>query len=647
MNKEEAIMYLYKSYVTNKKNSSIVFDNDALRNGVLIDNKCKKQIIALAIKIWGINGYLLNQTFHKSLDKVISTDMEELIIEQIMHYITTYGYEKMGIYNKDTVYIPKEKLDVPELNEDIKFINIVPITQDELKKRLWNLITSKIPLSSKTIKCIINLSDYLNVDNDNIDMITNKEVKIALYDKLKIVPRNNIEFLRYLIYKLTNQTLLIKDKKTFKYLNESNKTLALKMINDYIEVNSLVPLSEIFNRFKPLFLSLKTSNAFYFNEKNEKIMSKNNILTKDQKELNKIINKISKLSKRYHKPFKSNDLDNFIIWYKDNYKKDNFIKLLNISLEHESIWRIIKLRNYIYLINSNIVSRVYKIRNGKTWITNKYQEIKINKDIINILDKIIIDKLKSNVLEKKIYIDNDVDLMLPESEKQFVGNIPFSSSIDIKRDNLLVGIHWFNIQEERVDLDLKIIANEYNIGWDCEYKVGDELVFTGDMTDAPYPLGASEYIYIDKKVKNGTFSLKVNNYTNDIDNIEYDIIIARKTKDELKENYIVNPNDIIIKIPKNVITIGQSEHSLGNIIIENNKIKLIFSDLSTSNRRTSSNSEIEEILRKYLVNENNVKCKLKDYLKKAGAIIVNSNSDADIDLSINNLNKDSIIKLFK
>ena len=37
---------------------------------------------------------------------------------------------------------------------------------------------------------------------------------------------------------------------------------------------------------------------------------------------------------------------------------------------------------------------------------------------------------------------------------------------------------------------------------------------------------------------------------------------------------------------------------------------------------------------------------LKDYLIKAGAIMVDKKEDVDIDLSINNLNKDSIISLF-
>ena len=37
---------------------------------------------------------------------------------------------------------------------------------------------------------------------------------------------------------------------------------------------------------------------------------------------------------------------------------------------------------------------------------------------------------------------------------------------------------------------------------------------------------------------------------------------------------------------------------------------------------------------------------LKDYLERAGAIITNNSELADINLSINNLNKDSLINLF-
>ena len=642
----ESIMYLYKSYLVENKVEKYTPDIDVLQKGILIDTNCPKEVKKLAINIWGKDGYLLNQTFHKSINTVIETSMEDLIIDQIIHYITTYGFKELDIYNKDKVYIPNEKLELPDVIENIELTIINQITKDELKDKLWNLITSSIPLSSKTVEHIITLSDYLDVNKENINRVTNKEVKIALYDKLKIIPSDNIEFLRYLIYKVTKKTLLIKDKETMNILNNSDKKISLELIKAYQDEYGLIPLSEIFNRYKPLFLSLKTSKSIKTFIDDKEVIEERK-LTKTEIELNSIINKISKLSKEYHKPFIPNDLDRFIIWYKDNCNKKDFIKTFKDKIKDETIWRIIKLRNYISLINNNTNERVYKIRNGRVWITNKEEDFAFDQEISNILDNIIISRLKNKVLNKKIYLEDNVNILIPQSEKQFVGNIPFSSSIEIEKDNLLVGIHWFNIDEEQVDLDLKIISNEYTIGWDASYKEGDKLVFTGDVTDAPLPLGASEYIYIDKSISNTIFSLKVNNYTGNLNDIEYDIIIAKKSNKELETNYIVDPKDIIIKIPKNIIEANKLEHSLGNIIIEDNKIKIVFTDLSTSNKITAENTSIEEILRNYLKQESKFKCNLKDYLERSGASLTNNDEDADINLSIENLNKNTIIDLFK
>ena len=55
---------------------------------------------------------------------------------------------------------------------------------------------------------------------------------------------------------------------------------------------------------------------------------------------------------------------------------------------------------------------------------------------------------------------------------------------------------------------------------------------------------------------------------------------------------------------------------------------------------------IENILREYIIYDSENRCSLKDYLIKAGAVITEKVEEADIDLSINNLNKDSIICLF-
>ena len=637
----ESIIYLFKSYLVVKKDEKFTLDTEALKKGIVIDSKAPKEIKDLAISAWGTDGYILNQAFHKSLDTVINTRDEDLLLQQIFHYFTTYGFKSIGIYSENTIYIPKEKLEVPGLKEDFKLINITPITKEELKTKLWDLVTSSMALSKTTINDILNLSECLNITKKNIDKVTNRELKVALYDKIDLIPENNIEFLRYLIYKVTGNTLLIKDRETFRLLNFADKNNILKTMNAYEKSYGLEPLSEIFNRYKPLFLSLKTKD--YLIDDEDEIYGK-----KDEEiELNRIINKISKLSKKNHVPFKMNDLDNFIFWYKNNKDKEDYLELLENKLKKENIWRIIKLRNYVSNVNSKIEERVYKIRNNRTWVTTKKVDFEFDKNIIDIFDKFIIAKMKKRLSKKKVYLDKDINIVLPQSEKQFVGNLPALSSIEIKKEDVLFGIHWFNLPYESVDLDLKAVSSYYTIGWDADYKKGNKIVFSGDITDAPYPDGASEYLYFSNDIDFDIISIKVNNYNVCLDDVPFEIIVAKKPKEKITSNYIVDPNDIIVRIPGNLIERNKIETSVGIVVIDDEHIKIVLTNYVTSNRITAENNEVEEALRTYIDLNSIVRCNLRYYLNKVGAVIVDDKQEADIDLSVENLNKNSIIDLLK
>lgn len=633
----EAIIKLFKSYIDDN-NNEYVADKDALKKGIIIDKNAPKEVIEKSINIWGIDGFLLNQTFHKSFKKVTSSITEKLIIEQLVHYFTTYGYEKLGITD-GTVYIPSEVLDIPDLKNGYKFILIKKITPEELKKKLWNLCESGIALSKDTLENMEELSSYMDIDKNNLEKIKNKEFKSRMYDKLSIVPEDPVEFMRFLLYKLIGSSLLIKDYSTMTALSSCDKNKANILINRYKNSFGLEKLSEIFNRFKPLFLSLKTNmndlGQFYLLED-----EKESIYEKSCKELNTLINKISHLSKKYHKPFIKNDLDIFKEWITVNKNKKNFETILKEKIEKAGVFRTIRLINYL----NTDSSKVYKIRNGKVWVCKKENTKNITKDIISILEEFVINKLKKNVDSKKIYLDERINLTVPQSEKQFVGNIPFGSSIHLSKDNLVVGIHWLNTND-RIDLDLKIISNDYSIGWNTNYKKEDKLIFSGDVTSAPKPNGASEYIYIDKDISDTIFSLKINNFTKYVDDAEYELIVAKAKRDDICKNYTVNPNNIILKIPGNKLQKGLAEHSLGSIIVSD-EIKLVFTDLCTSDRSVSFNNEVEKTLREYIIYDSKNRCSLKKYLLKAGAIITKKIEEADIDLSINNLNKDSIINMF-
>ena len=220
MNMFESTLRLFKSVVVkNSKNLSDIPNEKALKYGVFISKDVPDNIIDEAIKQYGRNGEELNQTFHKSLFKVANADIEQLYYEQLLHYFTTYGAEALGVYSSDNVIIPKEKLEVPELKEDTKLIVIKPITEDELILRINNLVTQNLALSKTTVNDIMNLSDYINIDmHKNTDGyftdIKNKEIKIALCSKFNILPKRGDEFLRYILAKYCNKTLLIKDEET-------------------------------------------------------------------------------------------------------------------------------------------------------------------------------------------------------------------------------------------------------------------------------------------------------------------------------------------------------------------------------------------------------------------------------------------------
>ena len=117
---------LFKGYLPNCTDELDVcktvleFKEDMLKRGLLFVTKTTEDIppkvVELAVNMYGVKEEEWNQTFHKSFATVRDTDIETLVVQQIVHYITTYGFEALGIYDKDTVYIPKEELEIPAVS---------------------------------------------------------------------------------------------------------------------------------------------------------------------------------------------------------------------------------------------------------------------------------------------------------------------------------------------------------------------------------------------------------------------------------------------------------------------------------------------------------------------------------------------------
>ncbi len=633
---EKEILRLFKAYLGEKTKD---INEKALHYGLLIPNSANIQVIDEAIIQYGKDGEKWNQTFHKKLSTIKNSSEDELIAQEIIQYFTTYGFEKLGIYSKEKVYIPKEELNVPELEIDnIELIVISPITEEELGLRLMNLITSGIALSEQTLKDVITLSEYIDINR--IDEIKNRELKIALYDKYNIVPKNPDEFLRYLIYTLTSDTLKIQNRVLFKKIKLSNKSVACKLLESYlVDENAYNKLSSIFLRNKKIFLALKVKKNRIFIGKKE-----------DGIKINRIINKLRKLADKNHKPIKKDVLD--VLTQDIDIENKEILS----ALDKVTVFREVRILNGLaYRINCTD-DIVYKIRNGSSYATKlkpkteKY--IKLLEKRHDFIKEHLISRISNNVKGKKIFIPENVTYTVPTSEKQFNGNFPNGSYIEVSRkDSLVYGIHWTNLEgnshERRVDLDIKQMNRNEVFGWDgCQKDNDGDIIFSGDITDAPLPNGATEVFYIGQDYKNNAFLITVNNYTCNSKDIPFEFIIAKAEKNAQfaeDRDYILNPNDIIEKL--NLVVSSRNQQCVVGCITIGDNIRLYLSDFGQGNARTSINDDTAIITLNYIQAFARVQLKLNELLKESGAILTDSAEDVDYDLSVNSITKDTLISL--
>ena len=185
-----------------------------------------------------------NATFYKDWDDIINKDRFELLIDQLFHYESTYGTNF-----ESEPYIPNDgNIQLPEM-KNIKIIDV--ISKEEAKKLLLSIVYSPMAMKQETLNDIFSLLDKLALDI-NISLIKNKELKMMWYSHIGQTPSDMEEFVRFLIYKATGKTLLIKSKEVIEELKDSKLKL-----NKYITKKNIAKVSSVFYRYKPIFLAFK------------------------------------------------------------------------------------------------------------------------------------------------------------------------------------------------------------------------------------------------------------------------------------------------------------------------------------------------------------------------------------------------------
>ena len=547
----------------------------------------RKEIIQFYKNV-NLDGYGLNKTFHKSWSVILNSNRTELVMEQIRHYASTYGSNF-----QDKIYIPDEVLNVKQKKVAFKFIRAY--SKEEMTAKCLDLLQSGIALKGETINDVLSiLIDELSYTFTGNEKIKNKEAAIKLADIYGVFPTDTLEFFRYIIYRTTDESLLIKSKEMIEAIKASNYNPAVQF-----EKFGLEKLAEIFNRFKPLFLAYKSKCS-------------------------KTINKISKLSKVHHKPLTTNPLNsvtNFLLSPKDEHWLDN-----------ATPFALFKALSACYARAQGQDTFIYRIRNGKSYVKKNLVSAVVSTNYDFLLDYC---KKRFDFKGKKFFFPQDVEYALPTSEKMFVGNIPTGSKFF--GDSLAVGIYWENEWKAR-DLDLSGLNIGGKIGWDADYKQGDgHLLYSGDMTDAPN--GAVEYLYAQDGLNEPT--LVLNNVYSGENDCEYKIIVGKG--DGVNYHYMMNINSLFLETKCQSV---QKQTVLGMLMPEKDRQCFVILNFGAGKSRISGNAEVSINATKALYQQWSNPISFKKIITELNGKIVNRKENADYNFALDNLQKDSFMKVF-
>ena len=589
-----------------------------IRNGYILDPAipADEKTLQAIEKIVGISGEKANAAFHKSWSIIRDAAIEQLVLQQIIHYLTTYGFEQLGVYSESAVYIPHETLEIPEIKEDVPLTVVKAWTADEMLEKII-MLGSGVALAEQTLADVMAIVEFNKPESQFVHKIKNRELKARLYDYYDIVPTEPVEFLRHIVSKLTDESLLIKNNDLIEKIKSSNRKFLDTLLKQAPD-----NLASIFFRYKPIFLAMKSA-------------SKNKTF----------FNRLRKKAKTLHQPLPVDYLNNVTAEIK---RGDLDTYALAQRLDSASIFRKIRLAYALnFRLNPND-SIVYRIRNGRGWATDFVWDSKLKQETQNAFYSVlssIVDDVRKNVEGKVFYIPANVHYTLPATEKQFTGNMPTGSYVSVPED-LIVGIHWANTEKGRVDLDLSLLGVSGKIGWDSSYRTEKrDILFSGDVTDAPRPKGASELFYIEKGLTEPQIMM-VNYYNFEPDNpADCKIMAAHEVPKTLDANYVIDTNNMIATANVNI---AKKQNILGLIVSVDGENRFYFTNIILGNSITAQESPCATHAREYLVGNTVNTIHLRDILGRAGAVVVDERPKDHteyIDLSPEKLDKSTILDI--
>ena len=575
----------------NTQNVSPITVNElAIKKGYVVDPACCNQRVVDFLNSIP-NNY--NTTFYSSVADVVERNRFELLVDQVLHYASTYG-------SMDTVspYIVNEHFgEEPVLSIDFSDCKVIkPITKTEIGIKVQDMLASGIALKGETLDNLFSLIEEFNFQID-INVVKNIEAKMRLYTLLNLLPTSADELVRYVVYQITGDTLLIKNRELIAKISYGYSSTDMVKIHNQMVRFGLEELSSVFFRYKPLFLALRRDTM-----------------------MRKLVNKLRKLANKHHKPFVAGYWETILT------KKDFDVQELIAKSKTISNFKLVRLIKAIDVKSSGSNSKFFLIRNGKTFI--KANDNNVVPSRLLWVREILMESLINNIREKTTMLDfnrvklpTNLRLAVPTSEKTYVGNIPFGSYIIPSKSNSIFGINWFG-DDGAQDLDLSYMDLKGNkMGWNSSYYNEERsIVYSGDVTRANPE--ACEYMFCKKGLADGV--IYVNAYCAKPDS-KYRFFIGQTNDDFTVSRETPSENMIDFSAPMSIT----GEQCVGFYVDGH----IYFSDLNQGNNRVSSTSRrmIETI--EHFVSTKDSFVYWDEILTLAGCKIVVDDEECDVDLS--------------
>lgn len=565
--------------------------------GVVVDETAASQLplIVSFLEQCALSGIQLNATFHKSWSTIINSSDSELRLHQILHYITTYGTGHQSTF----IYTPNEPLDIPDIT--VEFLVVRGISKEQIVDKCLALFDSGAALAEDTITDVMEVLADCGYTFTGRESFRNKEVNARVFASLEIAPTDPVECIQCMVFAATGKSLLIKNVSTYSALAGVSKDSKVYKILRDADANEL---AKVFNRFKPIFLALKTAAPADIKSK---------------------INQISRLSKTKHVPMSYNILNNLGTCTVDELKaeQDNLI--------NANFFQLARCLNYLKKAE-HATTQIYNIRNGKSYVKERISGATNPREKADILLDIL--KSKYDLSKESVYIPEYVEYPLPTSEKSYVGNVPTGTKF-FTDQQISYGVYWHN-SDGAYDIDLSALSCRGKIGWNSQYCA--EMMYSGDMTDAR--TGATEYVTTTDKMKSPHLVM-INVFRGADVGSRMRIVLGNSA--DPSRDHMMDPNAVWFTAATE--TVSRSS-IIGVVYRDQGRNCAVIVNRGVGAGQVSYANTTATALRTGLIEQYRHTYSLREALQRCGATLVNSADSATTDLTPSKLEKDSILSIF-